>query len=194
MTTLRLGDPAPDFEQDSTHGRLRFHDHLGSGWGVLFSHPADFTPVCTTELGYTAKLSAQFAKRNVKVVALSVDPVESHLRWIDDIEDTQDLIPVTVPCGTASCIRTAVGNVGDGERWGGRIETTLQLDDMGIKNGLLKLNVGAQESTAVDPITGVEREISTEAEYDWSVDFRQDIPSWKVAWGGNYSSIGPTPL
>ena len=89
MTTLRLGDLAPDFEQESTHGRLRFHEYLGSSWGVLFSHPADFTPVCTTELGYTAKLSAQFAKRNVKVVALSVDPVESHLRWIADIEDTQ---------------------------------------------------------------------------------------------------------
>ena len=89
MTTLRLGDLAPDFEQESTQGRLRFHDHLGKSWGVLFSHPADFTPVCTTELGYTAKLSAQFARRNVKVVALSVDPVESHLRWIADIDETQ---------------------------------------------------------------------------------------------------------
>jgi alkyl hydroperoxide reductase subunit AhpC len=89
MTMLRLGDPAPDFEQDSTHGRLRFHAHLGGSWGVLFSHPADFTPVCTTELGYTAKLSAEFARRNVKVVALSVDPVASHLKWIADIEETQ---------------------------------------------------------------------------------------------------------
>ena len=89
MTTLRLGDIAPDFEQDSTLGRLRFHDYLGHGWGVLFSHPADFTPVCTTELGYTAKLGSEFARRNVKVVALSVDPVESHLRWINDINETQ---------------------------------------------------------------------------------------------------------
>jgi alkyl hydroperoxide reductase subunit AhpC len=89
MTTLRLADIAPDFEQDSTLGRLRFHDYLGNGWGVLFSHPADFTPVCTTELGYTAKLGGQFARRNVKVVALSVDPVESHLRWIADIDETQ---------------------------------------------------------------------------------------------------------
>jgi len=88
-TTLRIGDPAPDFEQESTQGRLRFHEYLGKSWGVLFSHPADFTPVCTTELGYTAKLSAQFARRNVKVVALSVDPVESHLRWIADINETQ---------------------------------------------------------------------------------------------------------
>jgi alkyl hydroperoxide reductase subunit AhpC len=89
MSTLRLGDIAPDFEQDSTLGRLRFHDYLGPGWGVLFSHPADFTPVCTTELGYTAKLGAEFARRNVKVVALSVDPVEAHLRWIADINETQ---------------------------------------------------------------------------------------------------------
>jgi alkyl hydroperoxide reductase subunit AhpC len=89
MTTLRLGDIAPDFEQDSTQGRLHFHDYLGNGWGVLFSHPADFTPVCTTELGYTAKLREAFARRNVKVVALSVDPVDSHRRWIDDIEQTQ---------------------------------------------------------------------------------------------------------
>jgi thioredoxin-dependent peroxiredoxin len=89
MTTLRLGDIAPDFEQDSTLGRLHFHDYLGTGWGVLFSHPADFTPVCTTELGYTAKLGPQFARRNVKVVALSVDPVESHQRWIADIDETQ---------------------------------------------------------------------------------------------------------
>jgi hypothetical protein len=119
--------------------------------------------------------------------------------FYDDIEDTQDFIPVIVACPSiaapaAACIRTAVGNVGDGERWGGRIETTLQLDDIGVKNGLLKLNVGAQESKVIDPVTGVEREISTEAEYDWSVDFRQDIPSWKVAWGGNYSSIGPSPF
>jgi alkyl hydroperoxide reductase subunit AhpC len=89
MTTLRLGDTAPDFEQDSTKGRLRLYDYLGAGWGVLFSHPADFTPVCTTELGYTAKLGAEFARRSVRVVALSVDPVESHLRWIADIDETQ---------------------------------------------------------------------------------------------------------
>jgi alkyl hydroperoxide reductase subunit AhpC len=89
MATLRLGDVAPDFEQDSSLGRIRFHEWLGSGWGVLFSHPADFTPVCTTELGLTAKLREQFAQRGVKVIALSVDPVESHLRWIEDINLTQ---------------------------------------------------------------------------------------------------------
>ena len=87
--TIRLGDIAPDFEQDSTTGRIRFHEWLGHSWGVLFSHPADFTPVCTTELGFTAKLHEQFAERGVKAIALSVDPVDSHLRWIDDINETQ---------------------------------------------------------------------------------------------------------
>ena len=86
---LRLGDIAPDFEQDSSEGRINFHEWLGSSWGVLFSHPADFTPVCTTELGMTAKLKDEFAKRNTKVIALSVDPVDSHKKWIDDINDTQ---------------------------------------------------------------------------------------------------------
>ncbi len=89
MTTLRLGDIAPDFEQDSSKGRIHFHEWLGNSWGVLFSHPADFTPVCTTELGYTAKLAQEFAKRNVKVLALSVDAVDSHQKWIGDINDTQ---------------------------------------------------------------------------------------------------------
>jgi len=87
--TLRLGDIAPDFEQESTAGPIRFHEWLGDSWGVLFSHPADFTPVCTTELGLTAKLEDQFATRNVKVIALSVDPVDSHRKWIADIDDTQ---------------------------------------------------------------------------------------------------------
>ncbi|MBV6303850.1 peroxiredoxin [Candidimonas humi] len=89
MTTLRLGDTAPDFEQDSSIGKIRFHEYLGNNWGVLFSHPADFTPVCTTELGYTAKLADEFAKRNVKVLALSVDSAQSHNDWIKDINDTQ---------------------------------------------------------------------------------------------------------
>ena len=87
--TIRLGDIAPDFEQDSSAGRIRFHEWLGHSWGVLFSHPADFTPVCTTELGFTAKLHEQFAERGVKAIALSVDPVDSHLRWINDINETQ---------------------------------------------------------------------------------------------------------
>ena len=87
---LRLGDIAPDFTQESSEGTIRFHDWLGDSWGILFSHPADFTPVCTTELGLTAKLKEDFAKRNVKALALSVDPVDSHTRWIEDINETQN--------------------------------------------------------------------------------------------------------
>ena len=90
--TLRLGDTAPDFEQDSSIGRIRFHEWAGNSWVVLFSHPADFTPVCTTELGLTAKLKDDFEARNVKAIALSVDPAESHKKWIDDIEQTQDCV------------------------------------------------------------------------------------------------------
>jgi alkyl hydroperoxide reductase subunit AhpC len=89
MTTLRLGDTAPDFEQESSIGKIRFHEFLGDSWGVLFSHPADFTPVCTTELGYTAIVAGEFAKRNAKVIAVSVDDAESHRKWIEDINDTQ---------------------------------------------------------------------------------------------------------
>jgi alkyl hydroperoxide reductase subunit AhpC len=92
MASLRLGDTAPDFEQPSSEGPIRFHQWLGDSWGVLFSHPADFTPVCTTELGLTAKLRDEFARRNVKVIALSVDPVESHRKWIDDINTTQQTV------------------------------------------------------------------------------------------------------
>ena len=90
MASLRLGDTAPDFEQQSSDGPIRFHEWLGNSWGVLFSHPADFTPVCTTELGLTAKLKDDFAKRNVKAIAVSVDPVDSHVKWIDDINRTQN--------------------------------------------------------------------------------------------------------
>ena len=92
MASLRLGDIAPDFEQQSSEGPIHFHEWLGNHWGVLFSHPADFTPVCTTELGLTSKLKDEFAKRNVKVIALSVDPVESHKKWIADINTTQKTI------------------------------------------------------------------------------------------------------
>lgn len=90
MTTLRLGDTAPDFTQDSTAGPIRFHEWAGDHWVVLFSHPADFTPVCTTELGKTAALATEFAKRNVKPIAVSVDPLESHGEWVRDINDTQN--------------------------------------------------------------------------------------------------------
>ena len=90
--TLRLGDVAPDFEQDSSQGKIKFHEWAGNSWVVLFSHPADFTPVCTTELGLTAKLKPEFDKRNVKAIALSVDPAETHKTWISDIEDTQKTV------------------------------------------------------------------------------------------------------
>ena len=87
--SIQLGSIAPDFTQDSTEGKIEFHKWLGDQWGVLFSHPKDFTPVCTTELGYVSKIKGEFEKRNVKVLAVSVDPVDSHNKWIKDIEDTQ---------------------------------------------------------------------------------------------------------
>ena len=87
---LRLGDDAPDFTAQTTEGTVRFHEWLGDGWGVLFSHPADFTPVCTTELGVVAKLKAEFAKRDVKVIGVSVDPLDSHNGWVSDINETQN--------------------------------------------------------------------------------------------------------
>src|SRR6516225_7211069 len=86
---LRLGDIAPDFTAVTTEGTIKFHESLGNSWGVLFSHPADFTPVCTTELGMVAKIKSEFEKRNVKVLAVSVDPLESHKGWIKDINETQ---------------------------------------------------------------------------------------------------------
>ncbi len=89
MSDLRLGDIAPDFTQQSTVGEIHFHDWLGDSWGLLFSHPKDFTPVCTTELGTTSKLKQEFERRNVKVLAISVDGVESHTKWLGDINETQ---------------------------------------------------------------------------------------------------------
>jgi len=87
--SLRLGDIAPDFEAETTEGKIQFHDWLGTSWGVLFSHPKNYTPVCTTELGYTAKLRPEFDKRNVKAIGLSVDKLEDHHGWSKDIEETQ---------------------------------------------------------------------------------------------------------
>src|SRR5438477_8065225 len=87
---LRLGDVAPDFKATTTIGDISFHDFLGNSWGILFSHPADYTPVCTTELGKTAKLKEEFAKRNVKVLAVSVDDIDKHRGWINDINETQN--------------------------------------------------------------------------------------------------------
>jgi alkyl hydroperoxide reductase subunit AhpC len=91
--TLQIGATAPDFEADTTEGRIRFHDWIGDSWAVLFSHPKSFTPVCTTELGYMAKIKPEFDRRNVKIIGLSVDPVEDNANWAKDIEDTQGTAP-----------------------------------------------------------------------------------------------------
>lgn len=128
----------------------------------------------------TWKLSAQWKRQIGQRGSISITG------FYDDIEDTQDFIsPATAPT------RSAIGNIGDGERWGGRVEATLPLDSMGVKNGLLKLVAGGQGSKVIDPLTGEEREISNETEYDWAVDFRQDIASMKIAWGGKIASTLP---
>jgi len=91
--TLKIGDIAPDFEAQTTQGSIRFHEWIGDAWCVLFSHPKDFTPVCTTELGYMARIKPEFDRRNVKIIGLSVDPVDNHARWADDIRETQGHAP-----------------------------------------------------------------------------------------------------
>ena len=91
--SLRINDTAPDFTAETTQGAIRFHDWIGDGWAILFSHPKDFTPVCTTELGYMAKIEPEFTRRNCKLIGLSVDPVDNHARWAKDIEETQGHLP-----------------------------------------------------------------------------------------------------
>src|SRR5438067_4502299 len=90
---LAINDTAPDFEAETTEGKIRFHDWVGDKWAVLFSHPKDFTPVCTTELGYMAKIKSEFDKRGVKIIGISVDPVDSHAKWANDIKETQGFAP-----------------------------------------------------------------------------------------------------
>jgi thioredoxin-dependent peroxiredoxin len=90
---LRIGDTAPDFEAETTHGRIRFHEWMGDSWAVLFSHPKDFTPVCTSELGYMARIKSEFDRRNVKVIGLSIDSIKDHQQWADDIEETEGYAP-----------------------------------------------------------------------------------------------------
>src|ERR687885_70246 len=90
---LQIGSTAPDFEADSTQGRISFHEWLGDSWGVLFSHPKDFTPVCTTELGYMARIKPEFDKRGVKIIGLSADPLDNHAKWSEDIRETQGFAP-----------------------------------------------------------------------------------------------------
>src|ERR1700756_5741326 len=91
--TIRLGEDAPDFTAETTEGRIRFHEWIGDQWAILFSHPKDFTPVCTTELGYMAKIEPEFTKRNAKLIGLSIDPVDAHEKWSKDIEETQGYLP-----------------------------------------------------------------------------------------------------
>ena len=91
--TLKIGDTAPDFEANTTQGKIKFHDWIGDHWAILFSHPKDFTPICTTELGYMAKLQPEFDKRNTRIIGLSVDPVDKHSGWAKDIEETQGYFP-----------------------------------------------------------------------------------------------------
>ena len=90
---LQLGDTAPDFEAETTEGKIRFHDWIGGSWAVLFSHPKDFTPICTTELGYMAKIKPEFDRRGVKIIGLSIDPIDNHTKWANDIKETQGFAP-----------------------------------------------------------------------------------------------------
>ena len=127
--SLRIGDIAPDFEADTTEGKINFHQWLGDSWGILFSHPKDFTPVCTTELGYVAKLKPDFDKRNVKVIGLSVDPVDKHSGWAKDIEETQGFAPNFPMIGdpdaeNLQALRHAAGDAPATRRTGGPPSTT----------------------------------------------------------------------
>ncbi len=120
--TMQIGNTAPDFEAQTTEGTINFHDWLGDSWGVLFSHPKDFTPVCTTELGYMAKLKPEFDKRGVKIIGLSVDPVDDHEKWIGDIEETQGA-KVTYPL------------IGDSELTVAKLYGMLPADESGTSEG-----------------------------------------------------------
>ena len=100
--SLRINDTAPNFSAMTTHGRIDFHTWIGDSWAILFSHPKDFTPVCTTELGYMAKIEPEFTRRSAKLIGLSVDPVDNHARWSKDIEETQGYLP-KYQIGRASC-------------------------------------------------------------------------------------------
>ena len=120
--TVQIGSTAPDFEAQTTDGPIKFHDWLGDSYGILFSHPKDFTPVCTTELGYMAKLKPEFDKRNVKIIGLSVDPVDNHAKWVADIEETQGA-KVTYPM------------IGDTELTVAKLYGMLPADDTGTAEG-----------------------------------------------------------
>ena len=120
--SLRINDEAPNFTATTTHGVLNFHEWVGNGWAILFSHPKDFTPVCTTELGYMAKLEPEFTKRNCKIIGLSVDPVDNHTRWVKDIEETQGYA-VNYPM------------IGDGELAVAKLYNMLPAEEAGTSEG-----------------------------------------------------------
>jgi len=120
--SLRINDIAPDFTADTTQGKIRFHDWIGDSWAILFSHPKDFTPVCTTELGYMARIEPEFSKRNVKLIGLSVDPVTNHERWAKDIEETQGLEP-------------KYPMIGDGDLAVAKLYNMLPADEAGTSEG-----------------------------------------------------------
>jgi len=120
--SLRINDEAPNFTATTTHGVLNFHEWIGNGWAILFSHPKDFTPVCTTELGYMAKLEPEFTKRNCKIIGLSVDPVDNHTRWVKDIEETQGYA-VNYPM------------IGDGELAVAKLYNMLPAEEAGTSEG-----------------------------------------------------------
>ena len=120
--SLRINDQAPNFTATTTQGRINFHEWIGNGWAILFSHPKDFTPVCTTELGYMAKLEPEFTKRNCKIIGLSVDPVDNHQRWLKDIEETQGAA-VTYPM------------IGDSDLAVAKLYNMLPADEAGTSEG-----------------------------------------------------------
>ena len=136
--TLRLGDIAPNFQQESSEGKIDFYEFLGNHWGILFSHPADFTPVCTTELGFTAKLKDEFTKRGVKAIALSVDDVESHKSWIQDINETQNTtvnFPIIADLNMA--VARAYGMVQPGASDTSAVRATFLIDLNGVLRAML---------------------------------------------------------
>ena len=130
--SLRIGDVAPDFEAETTEGRIRFHEWIGDKWAIIFSHPKDFTPVCTTELGYMAKLKPEFDQRNTKVIGLSVDPVDKHAKWADDIKETQGTAPNYPMIGDTDLAISKLYNMLPAET-GGTSDGRTAMDNMTVR-------------------------------------------------------------
>jgi len=211
--TQTISQPAaPDIERDFTYSKPRvvatWTPNADDQWRASFLRDVsqlDFGDFATglnsissqANVGNTQLLPEQTWKASLQWKrALGPRGSISLTGFYDDIQDTQDFILVagacTTPAGTpGQC--TAVGNVGDGKRWGARIEATLPLESIGVAGGILKLNVGAQDSEVTDPLSLQKRQISAEQEFDWAAEFRQDIPAMKVAWGGKVNTVGPNP-